>query len=142
MNFPDGNVPIEERKEIANGGNTMDLDDTADHVENAVENKTTDCRLEVRHSMLKRVAGTDAYFKQQSMTDPDLTFSEKFLIASELLDRKPATFLERYGKYLVRDDLLYFEPFRGDYFVDFHIRELTRSFSKVMNDKKKVKNRR
>lgn len=146
--FPDGGAQSErnvrdiETEGDANDRDAMQVDNVVDSSENAVENKMTDCGLELRRSMLNRIAGTDAYFKQQLMTDPDLTFSEKFTIASELLDRKPAMFLERYGKYLVRDDLFYFEPFRGDYFVDFHLHELTRSFSNVANDIKKVKNRR
>lgn len=113
------------------------------------ESKVTALKLtdfdadEMRCAMLTRVADSDAFFKHQLITDPDLTFQEKLTISSELLDGKPSVFLSRYGKYLIEDDLAYFNKLRGDYMIDFHLDSLSQRFhAAAEKSKKKVKNRR
>lgn len=111
---------------------------------NKMSSKLTEFDVEdIRRAMLTRVAASDAFFKHQLITDPDLTFQEKFTISSELLDSKPSVFLSRYGKYLIEDDLAYFNRLRGDYMIDFHLDSVSQRFhTAAENDKKKVKNRR
>ena len=94
-----------------------------------------------RSAMLDRVAKSDAHFRHQQRGEPDLTFDEKREIATELLDRKPAIFLSRFGKHISSEDLDYFQPLRNDYVIDFHTKEI----EKLHNDKKNrtvVRNRR
>ena len=79
-----------------------------------------------RQRMLYRVANTDAHFKHQQRGDPDLTLDEKRRIAGEILDKNPGTFLNRYGKYLMLEDVSYFENMRGDYTVNFYLQEINK----------------
>ena len=53
----------------------------------------------VNIAMLNRVAKSDAHFKHQQRGEPDLTFDEKLQIATQVLEKNPATFLSRFGRY-------------------------------------------
>ena len=95
----------------------------------------------LRHAILDGVAKSDAHFRHQQRGEPDLTFDEKREIAAELLDRKPAIFLSRFGKHISSEDLAYFEPLKDDYVIDFHLKEI----EKLHNNKKNrtvIRNRR
>ena len=95
----------------------------------------------LRHAVLDAVAKSDAHFRHQQRGEPDLTFDEKWEIAAELLDRKPAIFLSRFGKHISSENAAYFEPLKHDYVIDFHLKEI----EKLHNDKKNrtvVRNRR
>lgn len=139
----------DDHQMMASGGGVSGSDEINKISFHGCESKVTASKLtesdvgEMRSAMLTRVANSDAFFKHQLITDPDLTFQEKLTISSELLDSKPSVFLSRYGKYLIEDDLAYFNKLRGDYMIDFHLDSLSQRFhAAAENDKKKVKNRR
>ena len=85
-------------------------------------------------SMLTRIARSDAVVKSQQRGEPDLTFDEKVGILEEVLERKPGSFLMRFGKYLAEEDLQNFEHLMGDYEIDFRLTEV-----KNIIDSKKTK---
>ncbi|VDP08322.1 unnamed protein product [Soboliphyme baturini] len=74
-------------------------------------------------SMFSRIVSAEgAFFRSQQKDEPDLSDDEKLQICSELFFQSPKTFLARYGKYLLKDDIPLFSDFRDDYEVDFHLR--------------------
>lgn len=85
-------------------------------------------------SMLCRIAGSEAVVKSQQRDEPDLTVDEKVAILQEILERKPTTFLMRFGRYLAEEDLQNFEHLRGDYEINFRLNEV-----KNIIDSKKTK---
>lgn len=92
-------------------------------------------------NMLYRVANSDAVVKSQQRGEPDLTVDEKVTILLGILDRSPSSFLMRFGKYLVEDDLRNFHHLEGDYEIDFRLKEV----KNILDTKKKktgVRNRR
>ena len=97
--------------------------------------------LSLRDRVLNRAAESDGHFKHQQRGEPDLTSQEKLLIVTDLLDNKPSVFLTRYGKYLHADDLEYFNPLKGDYTIDFYIKEIRQQLDNKKNQTK-IRNRR
>lgn len=95
---------------------------------------------ERRNNLLRKISLTNAYFKSQQRGEPDLTFEEKYQISSSLLDNSPQLFLARFYKYLDSNDIRYFDKYRGDYEVDFYIKEILNVTSK--SEKIQTKNRR
>lgn len=85
-------------------------------------------------SMLSRIARSDAVVKSQQRGEPDLTVDEKVGILEEILERKPTSFLMRFGRYLVEEDLRNFQHLKGDYEIDFRLTEV-----KNIIDSKKTK---
>ena len=95
----------------------------------------------IRINLLTRVANSDGLFKQQQRDDPDLTFEEKYEIASDILKNKPSMFLTRYGKFLQEEDLQYFIPYGSDYVIDFQVKEVKQMLDNAKNETK-IRNRR
>lgn len=92
-------------------------------------------------SMLSRIAGSDVVVKSQQRGEPDLTVDEKMVILDEILDKRPASFLTRFGRYLTEEDLGNFEHLKGDYEIDFRLKEV----KNILDSKKKktgIRNRR
>lgn len=95
---------------------------------------------EMKTEMIDRIAETDAHFRHQQRGEPDLRHEEKATIALEILNKSPAKFLERFSKFLTKEDVSYFENMKGDYVVDFYLEEIYKRIDK--RDKNTVKNRR
>ena len=55
--------------------------------------------------MLVHIAASKARIKNQQRGEEDLSPKEKLSILSELLDHKPAIFLERFHSFLREEDL-------------------------------------
>lgn len=92
-------------------------------------------------NMFFRVANSDAVVKSQQRGEPDLTRDEKVTLLREIMDRNPSSFLMRFGTYLVEDDLEHFDHLKGDYEIDFRLKEV----KNIVDAKKKktgVRNRR
>lgn len=97
--------------------------------------------MAVGMAMLCRIAGSDAVVKSQQRGEPDLTVDAKVAILQEILDRGPASFLMRFGRYLVEDDLGNFAHLKGDYETEFRLKEV----KNILDSKKKktgIRNRR
>lgn len=96
-----------------------------------------------RRQILDTVAASDGFFKHQQRGEPDLTYEEKREIARETLDTNVRLFLQRYGKYLYREDVSYFEPLRRtDYEVDFYLKEAEKRQHRSQRLSMQTKNRR
>uniref|UniRef100_A0A131XHE4 Putative vacuolar protein n=1 Tax=Hyalomma excavatum TaxID=257692 RepID=A0A131XHE4_9ACAR len=94
-------------------------DDTADIV--------VDAAAEQRRQILDTVAASEGFFKHQQRGEPDLSYEEKREIAEKTLDGNVPLFLQRYARFLYKEDASYFEALRRvDYEVDFHVREIER----------------
>uniref|UniRef100_A0A224YK09 Coiled-coil domain-containing protein n=1 Tax=Rhipicephalus zambeziensis TaxID=60191 RepID=A0A224YK09_9ACAR len=86
-----------------------------------------DAAAEQRRQILDTVAASEGFFKHQQRGEPDLSYEEKREIAEKTLDDNVPLFLQRYAKFLYREDAAYFEALRRvDYEVDFHVREIER----------------
>lgn len=85
-------------------------------------------------TMLCRVASSEAVVKSQQRSEPELTVDKKVDILQEMFEKKPTSFLMRFGRYLAREDLRNFEHLRGDYEIDFRLNEV-----KNIIDSKKTK---
>ncbi|XP_078352513.1 coiled-coil domain-containing protein 97-like isoform X2 [Oculina patagonica] len=85
-------------------------------------------------TMLCRVASSEAVVKSQQRSEPKLTVDKKVDILQEMFEKKPTSFLMRFGRYLAREDLQNFEHVRGDYEIDFRLNEV-----KNIIDSKKTK---
>ncbi|OQV12396.1 hypothetical protein BV898_13349 [Hypsibius exemplaris] len=82
---------------------------------------------DLRNRIIDRVSSKSSdeiRFKSQARGEPDLMPSEKRKIVTDVLDKSPAQFLFRFGLTLLPSDLPYFEQFRGDFEVCYHIRNL------------------
>lgn len=91
--------------------------------------------------ILQRISRSDAFFKHQQRNDPDLTESEKYKIAEDILSKSKSLFLERFWKHLELEDISYFKAFSNEYTVDFYLKEIQKS--KTSNcDLNRIKNRR
>ena len=92
--------------------------------------------------ILIRVAKSGCVVKSQQRDEPELTEEHKVTILREILTEKPATFLMRFGKYLAKEDLQYFDhSAEHDYELDFRLKELRTLFDSSKN-KVNVRNRR
>nr|XP_033333827.1 vacuolar protein sorting-associated protein 35 isoform X4 [Megalopta genalis] len=90
------------------------------------ENKSTDLEKE----LLNHVANSKAIFKSQQKDDPDLNFEEKLTIARNLLKKSYCLFLCKFGHYMKKEHLKYFERSKDeDYEVAYHIKRLQRYFN-------------
>merc|ERR1719187_2372989 len=94
----------------------MDNDDTdrqSDTDDLETMSNDSDCASNVdttlRLRLIQIATGSKGFFKHQQRGDPDLSKQEKRRIVTELLDNRPAVFLQRYGKFLSEDHLDYFE---------------------------------
>lgn len=96
----------------------------------------------VLKNMCLKIANSDVIVKSQQRDEPDLTVDQKVDILKDILDKKPAVFLTRFGKFLTIEELLYFESIESnDYELQFRLKEL----QKLSNDKTrhvKIQNRR
>ncbi len=98
--------------------------------------------LSCKDIILQTVAKSEGHFKSQQRGEPDLTYQEKYEIAEKMLADKPFIFLTRFGRFLSKDDLLYFEALKkGDFMVDCQLKELRQNCDDRKN-KTKVRNRR
>lgn len=85
-------------------------------------------------AMLCRIASSDAVVKSQQRGEPDVNVDEKVAMLQEILEKKPTSFLMRFGRHLAEEDLRNFEHLRGDYEIDFRLNEV-----KNIIDSKKTK---
>ena len=144
--------PVPEKKKI--GKVLLEIPPTApgalDVVQtdqlNQQENPSSNVEMEEvvegtqRDQILDCVAtNNSAYFKSQQRGEADLSLEEKKAIAASILDSKPSKFLERYGKFLKRQHLSYFDQFCDDYEVSFYRQHLEKSIKQKASV---VKNRR
>ncbi|XP_075555600.1 coiled-coil domain-containing protein 97 [Dermacentor variabilis] len=106
---------------------TIDVDEASQAIAEPEYADVDDAAAEQRRQILDTVAASEGFFKHQQRGEPDLSYEEKREIAEKTLDSNVPLFLQRYAKFLYREDASYFEALRTvDYEVDFHVREIER----------------
>lgn len=82
-----------------------------------------------------------AFFKSQQIDDDELTVNDRKKILNEILLKSHLTFLSRFGPYLKREHIKYFEQhnqsLEGNYEIDFYLNQIKKG-----NSSKSIKNRR
>jgi len=139
LNIEDTSIP---HSDIDNGASERqsDTDDmeTVSNDSECVENGNTTLRLR----LIQIATGSQGFFKHQQRGDPELSKQEKRRIVTELLDNRPAVFLQRYGKFLSEDHLDYFEDVIDyDYEIKYYLREARQKQCKYVQEHK-IRNRR
>ncbi|KOC58793.1 Coiled-coil domain-containing protein 97 [Habropoda laboriosa] len=84
----------------------------------------------LEEKLLNHVANSKAIFKSQQKNDPDLSFEEKLTIARNVLQKSYCLFLSKFGHYMKREHLKYFEKLKDkDYEIAHHFNRLQRYFN-------------
>ena len=92
--------------------------------------------------LVKTASLSGGFFKHQQKDEPDLSVENKENLAADLLNNKPAVFVQRFGKYLAEEQLEYFEELRSDnYELEFFLRQARQEQCRFITGNK-VKNRR
>ena len=91
--------------------------------------------------MLRRIARSDVVVRSQQKDEPDLTEDEKYDVLKGIYLKNPCTFLMRFGKSFAHEDLECFDELKGDYEIDFYLREV-RKYLDTKKRKTGVANRR
>lgn len=82
-----------------------------------------------------------AFFKSQQIDDDELTVNDRKKILNEILLKSHLTFLSRFGPYLKKEHIKYFEQHNqsldGNYEIDYYLNQIKRGQSS-----KYIKNRR
>ncbi|XP_015604561.1 coiled-coil domain-containing protein 97 [Cephus cinctus] len=88
-----------------------------------------DCLL-LQSELLDYVATSNAIFKSQQKGDPELSFDEKRTIAAKILQKSHCIFLSRFGCFLKKEHLRYFEKaMASDHELTYHINRLHRYYN-------------
>ena len=79
----------------------------------------------LRESIIQSAAGSAGFFRQQQQGEAELGTEEREGIVKQLLAGKPATFLDRFGRFLSEQQLEYFEQVKGSdqYEVEFYLQQ-------------------
>ncbi|CAB3362671.1 Hypothetical predicted protein [Cloeon dipterum] len=90
--------------------------------------------------IIQHVSISPAIVKSEQRDDPEMDFTERVRLVEEMLSKHPDRFLERFGAHLKDEHLTYFESWKCNYSVQFHLEQI----KKRLADKKNllVKNRR
>eukprot|EP00088_Acartia_fossae_P040887 TRINITY_DN4262_c0_g1_i4.p1 TRINITY_DN4262_c0_g1~~TRINITY_DN4262_c0_g1_i4.p1 ORF type:complete len:332 (-),score=92.83 TRINITY_DN4262_c0_g1_i4:81-1076(-) len=135
--LPLGDLPLPP------GGSSSSVPDERDvDTESLESGSTEDLNDSLRQRIIQVATGSQGFFKHQQLGDPDLTRQEKANIVTQLLDNRPAVFLQRFGRFLSEDHLAYFEDVPDkEYEIEFYLREARQKQCKYVQDHK-IKNRR
>jgi len=118
----------------------FDSDTDSDMVSDSGQSE--DLNAGFRQRIIQVASASQGFFKHQQRGDPDLTRQEKQKIVSQLLDSRPAVFLQRFGRFLSEDHLAYFEDITDQNFeVEHYLGEARQRQCKYVQDHK-IKNRR
>lgn len=102
----------------------------------------TDEMSNLKNEIIDFIANENrAFFKSQQIDDDELTVIDRKKILNEILFKSHLTFLSRFGPYLKREHIKYFEhhnqSLEGNYEIDFYINQIKKG-----NSSKSIKNRR
>ena len=93
-------------------------------------------------SLINTASLSGGFFRHQQKDEPDLGLEEKQNIVQNLVQNKPAIFLQRFGKYLSEEQLEYFDELRTDnYELEFILAQVRQDQCRFIKGHK-VKNRR
>ncbi|CAD5121416.1 DgyrCDS9936 [Dimorphilus gyrociliatus] len=84
-----------------------------------------------RLEMLKRLASSTVFVRNQQRNEEPLTDQERFEILSDILSAKPGLFIERYHGDLIQEDLLVFDKLKErNTLVSYYFDQLCKKFNK------------
>ncbi|KAF4517952.1 hypothetical protein B566_EDAN005319 [Ephemera danica] len=107
-----------------------------------VKCENNDCSNVLQEEIIDSVVTSKATFKNEQIGDPELTMSTKREIASKILQEKPGQFLAKFGNYIPKKLLKYFETLKPqNYEVEFYLQQLQKKHEKGAS-KTQIKNRR
>jgi len=128
-----------------NSDEEMESDDEED-VDDKIKamDKTTEVEEEgnVRASIIRTAVRSEGFFRHQQVGEGDLSEDEKKKIVTELVQNKPAVFLQRFGRFLSVSQLDYFESLQDDDFELSHYLRETKQLTCRKVRQQRVKNRR
>jgi len=128
-----------------NSDEEMESDDE-DDVDDKIKamDKTTEVEEEgnVRASIIRTAVRSEGFFRHQQVGEGDLSEDEKKKIVTELVQNKPAVFLQRFGRFLSVSQLDYFESLQDDDFELSHYLRETKQLTCRKVRQQRVKNRR
>jgi len=105
-------------------------------------NISTNQKENLLSSLIKTASLSGGFFRHQQKDEPDLGLEEKQNIVQNLVQNKPAIFLQRFGKYLSEEQLEYFDELRTDnYELEFILAQVRQDQCRFIKGHK-VKNRR
>jgi len=111
-------------------------------IKDASEKVGTNLKEDLLSGLIKTASVSEGFFRHQQIDEPDLTHEEKQIIVKDLILNKPATFLQRFGKYLSEEQLEYFDELRADnYELEFILSQVRQEQCRFIKGHK-VKNRR
>lgn len=104
--------------------------------------ETTNEMLNLKNDLINFIAEDNrAFFKSQQIDDDELTVIDRKKILNEILLKSHLTFLSRFGPYLKKEHIQYFEQhnqsLEGNYEIDYYLNQLKKG-----NSSKNIKNRR
>lgn len=118
----------ENTRDYSQGMIVDEKDKDNDLQENLLSKKDLDKNLE--EELLNYLTKSKAIFKSQQKDDPDLSSEEKLTIARSLLKKSYCLFLSKFGHYMKKEHLKYFEKIKDDdYEVAYHFNRLQRYFN-------------
>merc|ERR1719264_446358 len=97
---------------------------------------------DVLASIISTAVKSDGFFRHQQVGEGELVAEEKEKIVKELVQSKPALFLQRFGRFLSVVQLDYFESLRDDDFELSHYLKETKQLTCRKVRQQRVKNRR
>merc|ERR1719507_1042631 len=98
--------------------------------------------IDVLASIISTAVKSDGFFRHQQVGEGELAAEEKEKIVKELVQSKPALFLQRFGRFLSVTQLDYFESLRDDDFEVSHYLKETKQLTCRKVRQQRVKNRR
>eukprot|EP00698_Gefionella_okellyi_P023173 TRINITY_DN7828_c0_g2_i1.p1 TRINITY_DN7828_c0_g2~~TRINITY_DN7828_c0_g2_i1.p1 ORF type:complete len:281 (-),score=64.73 TRINITY_DN7828_c0_g2_i1:2059-2901(-) len=79
-------------------------------------------------TVIQSIASNDAVLFASSRNEAEPTFDQKCGILLQLIQTKPARFLERYGNWLGLEQLVMFRSLSEDYEVQWYVKQLSTKF--------------
>merc|ERR1719500_1871810 len=114
------------------------MESDEDEMEEEEEELGSDVLASIIHTAVK----SDGFFRHQQVGEGELAAEEKEKIVKELVQSKPALFLQRFGRFLSVVQLDYFESLQDDDFELSHYLKETKQLTCRKVRQQRVKNRR
>merc|ERR1719400_2461837 len=106
------------------------------------EEEEEDLDSDVLASIINTAVKSEGFFRHQQVGEGELGTDEKEKIVKELVQSKPALFLQRFGRFLSVAQLDYFESLQDEDFELSHYLKETKQFTCRKVRQQRVKNRR
>jgi len=133
---------LERREEAQERVKEVRRRNSDEEMESDEEEELDRNEIDVLASIISTAVKSDGFFRHQQVGEGDLATEEKEKIVKELVQSKPALFLQRFGRFLSVTQLDYFESLRDDDFEVSHYLKETKQLTCRKVRQQRVKNRR